>query len=139
MTWLSFDFNTFWRLPKRWHNPPQHTIQKSCFTSFKSCGLGPNVAMCFKYMFAQLFLEFRDLSTCRKCLKIVAVSEYTDILNKMFIHTHRLNTPMLQSNFSIVHSKYRSKHCAVHIARLSMAIPDGHDGSPCIRYFSADR
>ena len=84
--------------------------------------------MLHKEIFGQLFLELSDLSLCCKCRKIVTVSEYTDVFDRMFVQTR-----VEHSKFSIVRSQYRSKHCAAsfvpHIARLSMAIPDGHDGS----------
>ena len=38
-------------------------------------------------MFDQVFLEFRDLSPCRKCRKIITVSEYTDVFDRMFVQT----------------------------------------------------
>ena len=79
-------------------------------------------------MFTQLFLEFSDLSPCCKCHKIVAVSEYADVFDKTSVHT-RVEHP----NVVIARSQCRSKHCAAclvpYIAQLSMAIPDGHDGS----------
>ena len=54
----------------------------------RSCGRGPNVAMCLTIrLSAQFFLEFRDLSSCRKCREIIIVSEYTDVFDKMFEQT----------------------------------------------------
>ena len=38
-------------------------------------------------MFAQVFLEFRDLSPCAKCRIVIAVSEYTDDFDRMFVQT----------------------------------------------------
>ena len=32
VSWISFDFNTFWRFSKRWYNPTYYTVQKSYFT-----------------------------------------------------------------------------------------------------------
>ena len=44
--------------------------------------------MCFtSKMFAQMFLEFSNLSPCCKCRKVVAVSEHSDVLDCMFVQT----------------------------------------------------
>ena len=110
MSWVSFDLNTLWRLSKRWYSPSYHTVQKSHVTRVKELWSRTQCCNVFhERMFAQVFLKFRDLSPCRKCRKIITVSEYR--------------------------SQYESKHCAAsfvpYIARLSMAIPDGRGGSPC--------
>ena len=62
--------------------------------------------------FAQLFLQFRDRNTCRKCLKTVEVSQYTDVLDKMFVHTqieHSNVASVASSNIAekVMHMSHR--------------------------------
>ena len=52
----------------------------------RSCGRGPQCrCVLHEYMFAQLFLEFSNLSPRCKRPKVVAVSEHTDVFDCMCV------------------------------------------------------
>ena len=129
---FSFDFNKFWRIPKRRHNPTYHPVQKSYFTHVKELWSRTRCCNVFhEYMFAQLFLEFSNVSLCCKCLKIVAVSEYTDDFDKTFVQTRIEQTnvaaPCLHRPFTIrikstvLHPSFHTLHgCAWQFLMVMM-------------------
>ena len=64
------------------------TVQKSYFTHVKELWSRSQCCnMCHEQMFTQVLLSFRDLSPCRKCREIISVSEYTNVLDRMFVQT----------------------------------------------------
>ena len=122
MSGISFDFKSFWRFSKQRHNATVahdseivlHTNQRVVVADLKSLGAS-------RVMFAQVFLEFSNLSLCCECRKVVAVSEYTDVFDRMFVETRVEHSnaviQFLHRPFSVqikpLCRVLRSIHCAV--------------------------